>query len=92
MADPELVSVKWLYYLGGAIVTLCSVIAGMAKWFAAKREEIANQYKNLMIELNDNLDRIGDYLKEIYNREADTPKERTEFDFKLRNGVVKKKK
>jgi len=83
MADPELVSVKWLYYLGSAIVVLCGSIAGMAKWFANERVKMTEKFMELNLELNDVLDRIGDYLKEIYNRECNETKERTEFDFKL---------
>lgn len=83
---PESVAAIWktaTYALAATVVTLAGTIVAMAKWFAKERKEIAEGYKGLMLDLNHNLDRIGDYLKEIYNREADTKKERTEFDFKL---------
>ena len=86
MADPELVSVKWLYYLGTAIVALCGTIVAMAKWFAKERTKVAKQYKALMIALNKELNRVGDYLREIYKRELKADIDVTAFDFTIDNG------
>jgi len=88
MADVESVAAIWktvAYALGGVVITLAGTIVTMAKWFANKREEIAKDYKNLMMQLNKSLDRIGDHLRDLYNKDSTDRASRTEFDFTINN-------
>lgn len=83
MSEPELIDVKWMYYLGAAIVALCSAIAGMARYFAKERINMGEQYAALNIELLKALDRIGDHLRDLYNKDSDDRASRTHFSFTL---------
>jgi len=89
MADVESVAAVWktaAYALGAVVVTLAGTIAKLAHWFAKERGEIAKQYKSLMIALNKQLNRIGDYQRAIYKRELDADADVTQFDFTIDNG------
>lgn len=86
MAEPESVAAVWktiAYALGAVVASLAGTIVAMAKWFAKKREEVAKDYQNLMTDLNKNLDRVGDYLRDVYKRETKQDVDRTQFDFKI---------
>jgi len=87
--DPAAIWKLTTYALAGVVITLATAIAAMAKYFAKKREEISKSYTNLMLDLNKRLDRIGDYLRDLYKRDLDVDISRTNFDFKL-NGRPKK--
>jgi len=84
MAEQELVDVKWIYYLGAAIVALCGTIAAMAKWIVKERTKMAEQYAKLNVALLKALDRIGDHLRDLYNKDPNGVRAtRTQYNFNL---------
>ena len=95
MADVESVAAVWktaAYALGVAVLGLSGTIVKMAVYFTKERAKVSNHYRDLNIQLNKALDRIGDYLRDIYNRDTPEQLSRTEFDFSINGGEHGSKK
>jgi hypothetical protein len=86
MAEPVMVAEVWktaVYVLCPVIVVLAGTIAGMAKWFMKERLNVATDYQCLNTALLNALDRIGDHLRDLYNKDSEERLSRTHFNFDL---------